>query len=86
VAAERPWPFGPEEVLKSPRVTQVESGTPGADPEMEDREKRSHSLHFRSQDRSSDEWIAVQERWEQKRRLARNRQARRVIWWSSTIT
>jgi hypothetical protein len=49
------WPFGPEEVLESPYVTHVEPGTPGADAEMEDRDKRPNSLHFGSRHLSSDE-------------------------------
>jgi hypothetical protein len=54
-------------------VTRFEPGTPGAHPEREDRKKRPSSLHVGWWLPSGDEWLAEQERMEQKRRRAFNR-------------
>jgi hypothetical protein len=52
-------------------------GSPDADPEMEDREKRPNTPHFGSRHLSSDVWIAEQERMEQKRHRAGNQHGKK---------
>jgi hypothetical protein len=68
------WSIGAKQVLKSPNVTRVEPGTPGAVPGVEERQKRPNSVHFGSRRISRDEWISEQERMEHKRRRAETRQ------------
>jgi hypothetical protein len=69
--------MGADEVLKSPYVTRVEPGTPGAVPGVEECQKRPNSVHFGSRRVSRDEWIAEHERMERKRRRAETRQGKK---------